>query len=84
VYRHYVCVVRVDAVARSVYRVVVETLCRRVPGCVFVWGWGGEGFYGCFCFWQGCQKLRLGVFYDCHLGGYWRQSLRECEIFPVY
>jgi len=24
------------------------------------------------------------VWYGCHLGGYWRQILRECEIFPFY
>jgi len=45
---------------------------------------GGKCSFGSFCFWQGCQKLHLGVWYGCHLGGYWWQMLRECEIFPVY
>ena len=43
---------------------------------------GGVGFYGCICSWQGCQKSRWGMWYDCHLGGCWLWLLRECGIFP--
>ena len=38
VYRHCVGVVCVEALVGSGYRVVMETLCMRVPGCVFVRG----------------------------------------------
>jgi len=60
VYRHHVSVVRVDAVAGSGYHVVVETLCRRIPGVFLLRVRGDKGFLAPFVSRKGVKNCIWG------------------------